>query len=157
MPTPTAARAVTVNPLGDTAEAQPTPGEAVRSPVADVEMDETGRIHGIDGMLSQIAAAIAREAAPVIRTEILPVLQRDRVSQRTIGAAAGLAAAKKLAPYAFFTTLALAVIAGVQVVRLVDHRKRKALAASAEEAAEQAAEEAVVANPPAKATKKKAA
>jgi len=119
-------QASTVLPDGSVSGAPATPGASPpRSPVADVEMDDTGHIQGIDGMLDQIAGALARQAAPIIRQEILPTLQRDRAMQRTIGAAAGAAAARKLMLPAVVLSLAAVAIAGVQVKRYLDDREER--------------------------------
>jgi hypothetical protein len=94
-------------------------GATVSSKPPEIVMGPDGRITGIDGMLSQIAGALAREAAPVIRAEILPVLQQDRETQRTLGAAAGKSLAQELRPWVAVGAGALAVIAAVKVAKLV--------------------------------------
>lgn len=60
------------------------------SPEAAVGPD--GHVYGIDGMLDQVAGALARQA----RTELLPAIQADRELQETIGRAAGREVAKPL-------------------------------------------------------------
>lgn len=99
--------AVTILPSGAAAPAAGGP--------ASISMDATGRIQGVDGMLTQIAQALAGAAVPLVRTEVLPVLQQDRELQRTVGAAMGreigLAVARKMWPYAAVITAAMVVIA----------------------------------------------
>lgn len=133
-------RAVTVLPSGEVtstppqrpaSSGSPSPSQGPASPVADVEIDESGRIAGVDGVLNQVAEALARQAGPMLRNEILPVLQRDRAMQRTIGAAAGAAIGRKLAPYAALSTLALVVIAGLKAKKYLDARRDAAAFRSA--------------------------
>lgn len=106
-------RSVTVLPSGELAPS------ATPAPTPTATPDPTGRIPGIDGMLDQVAAAVARQAAPLVRTEILPVLQADRELQRTVGAAAGQAAATKLWPWFAVGAAALVVIAAASVHRSI--------------------------------------
>lgn len=68
------------------------PPAAATPPSAEIRVGADGYVHGIDGMLDQIASALMRQA----RTEILPTLQRDRTLQATIGAAAGRELARPL-------------------------------------------------------------
>lgn len=72
-----------------------------------------GRIPGIDGMLDQVAAAVARQAAPVIRTELLPVVLADRELQRTVGSAAGKAFAQAVWPWLALGSVSLASLAAM--------------------------------------------
>lgn len=50
-------------------------------PSAQISVGQNGYVHGIDGMLHQIAGAFVKEA--------MPVLQKDKAMQVTIGQAAG--------------------------------------------------------------------
>lgn len=98
-------------------------GQAVAPPASTapaVTMDSTGKITGVDGMLDQIASALAKQARPMLTNDILPVLQRDRETQREIGAAAGRAAAKEIEGPVWLAAGALAVIAVVLLVRSRD-------------------------------------
>jgi hypothetical protein len=88
------------------------------SSAPSVGVDSTGRITGVDGMLDQIASALAGQ----VRTQLLPVVQQDRDLQRTIGAAAGQAAAQELKPWVVLGAGALAAIAVVGIVRLARGR-----------------------------------
>ena len=95
---PRSHRSMYAAPAGQVAT--PPPPAAAPSPPPPVAVGPDGRIAGIDGMLDQLAAAAARQA----RLELLPVLQADRETQRTIGRAAGRELAKPL--------WALALLAG---------------------------------------------
>lgn len=114
-----ASPAVTVSPAGTVSVAPPLTPAPVGSgaPMDDVKVNGDGRIAGIDGMLNQIAAALAAQAIPRVRQELLPPILADREMQATIGRAAGEAVARKLRPYAVVGALALVTIAGVQVAK----------------------------------------
>jgi hypothetical protein len=113
--------AVTIGPDGGVSVAPaftPSPGPTSSgSPTADVQVGPDGRIVGVDGMLHQIAAALAIQAIPVIRQEILPVLQHDRQTQKQVGDAIGNAIGRQLKPYAVVGAGALTVIAVIQVCK----------------------------------------
>ena len=99
---------VVIHPSGlVTGDAPPQAGGAP-APSAD-----EGRIPGIDGMLDQVAGAVARQAAPIIRTELLPVVLADRELQRTTGAAAGKAFAEAVWPWLALGSLSLAALAAL--------------------------------------------
>lgn len=94
--------------------AQPTSQPATQpSSAPPITVGSNGRIAGIDGMLDQVAEAMARQAGPMIRRDLLPVLQQDRGLQRTIGAAAGREIAKPL----WLLGIATAALAVVSVYR----------------------------------------
>ncbi len=103
------------------------------APTPDVRIGTDGRISGIEGILDQIGEAAARQVVPIIqqtvpgllKNDVLPILQRDKEMQRTIGAAAGKAAAQGLKPWLILAGLSLGVIAGVQVAKYVRHRRSK--------------------------------
>lgn len=101
----------------DTAVAS-TDVTTIGAPPPAIRAGENGRIEGIDGMLSQISGALAREFVPVIKSEVLPQIQQDREMQRTIGAAAGAAIADKLKPYVIALTGGVLVIAGIKIYKL---------------------------------------
>lgn len=96
----------TMSPAGQVSDATP------------VTVDSTGKIHGVDVMLDQIAGALARQARPLLQNDIIPALQRDRETQREIGAAAGRAAAKAVEGPVWLAAAALAIIAVVAVVKV---------------------------------------
>jgi hypothetical protein len=102
-------------------QAVPATAPAPSSP-PPVTMDQSGRITGVDGMLDQIAAALAKQARPMLQNDVLPALQRDRETQREIGAAAGRAAAKAVEGPLWLAAGALALIAVVLLVRSRDQR-----------------------------------
>lgn len=55
----------------------------------DIQLRSDGSIDGIDGLLDQISASLGRRIIPMLRQEILPVLQNDREMQATLGRAIG--------------------------------------------------------------------
>lgn len=86
-------------------------GQATAAP----SVDPTGRIIGVDGMLDQIAEALAKQARPILVEDVLPAIRNDRELQRQVGYGAGQALARPL----WFVGGALAVLAGVAVYRAV--------------------------------------
>lgn len=55
----------------------------------DIQLRSDGSIDGIDGLLDQISASLGRRIIPMLRQEILPILQNDRDLQATLGRAIG--------------------------------------------------------------------
>ncbi len=86
-----------------------TTAPAPTTTAADIQLGSDGRLSGIDGVLDQILSSIVRNARPLITDDILPVLQRDKELQREIGAAAGNAAAARIAPALWLIGGALAL------------------------------------------------
>src|SRR5258708_37444025 len=84
-----------------------------------------GRIAGIDGMLDQVAGALVRQATPLVQSQILPAIQRDRALQATVGAAAGRAAAHALRPWVILGTVSLATLAAVSVYHAMRPASRR--------------------------------
>lgn len=70
-----------------------------------------GRIAGIDGVLDQIAGAVTRQVVPVLQNTVLPILQRDKDLQRTIGEGIGRGAVQALRPILWVMAGSLVVIA----------------------------------------------
>lgn len=99
---------VVIHPSGLVTGAAPQQAGGAPAPSAS-----DGRIPGIDGMLDQVAAAVARQAAPVIRTELLPVVLADRELQRTVGSAAGKAFAQAVWPWLALGSVSLASLAAM--------------------------------------------
>jgi hypothetical protein len=115
MPTaPTAAQ----TPAPPPGAAPATPGSAA-SP--DVYVDASGHVHGVDGVLNQIAAAVVAQATPVVRDQLMPILQNDRQLQATVGAAAGQAMAGPL----WVVAAVAAGYAGWSVYRTVQRDRRR--------------------------------
>lgn len=84
-----------------------------------IEFDEgTGRLEGIDGVLDQVAAAVARQADPIIKGTIIPYVREDTDMQVRVGAAAGKALARELRPFFF-------VIAGAAAYAAWSYGRRK--------------------------------
>ena len=98
-----------------TATPPPRPGSP--PPSSEIRVGENGYIHGVDGMLDQIASALTRHAGPMLRREVLPVLQRDETLQTRVGEAAGAAMAQKLLPWIIVGVGALGVLATIEVLR----------------------------------------
>jgi len=78
-----------------------------------VTMDAAGRLVGVDGVLNQVAGAVAAQAARVL----LPPLQADRELQRTIGAAAGRAIYREARPVVWTVAGAILATCGVLIYR----------------------------------------
>lgn len=81
-----------------TAPASPTP-------------QSDGRIAGIDGVLDQIAGAVTRQVVPIVRDTVLPIIQRDKELQKTVGEAIGRGAVRSLRPFLWVIAGSVAVIA----------------------------------------------
>ena len=72
---------------------------------------------GVDGLLNQIAAALAREAGPLIRDVILPEIRDDQALQRRVGDAAGRAAIQELKPVLWTVAGVLGIVAVTYIVK----------------------------------------
>lgn len=83
-----------------------TPALPPPTPRSSIQFDARGRLVGIDGVLDQISESLAKQAV-----HLLPLLQADKELQRTIGRAAGEAAARKLEPVLWIIAGTLGVIA----------------------------------------------
>lgn len=95
-------------PAGQVAPTPPaTP--PVTPPTADVRVGENGYIHGIDGMLDQISGALVRQA--------LPIIQRDKDLQVTVGGAIGTSAGRVLAQPLWIIAGIAAVYVGWQIFK----------------------------------------
>lgn len=55
----------------------------------DIRFNPDGSIEGIDGLLNQIATSIGKKIIPMLRHELLPVLQEDSEMQMRIGRGIG--------------------------------------------------------------------
>ena len=62
----------------------------------NIRIGPDGRIQGVDGMLDQIAQALARHAGPMLARDVLPIVQRDQALQMRVGQSAGTAMADRL-------------------------------------------------------------
>lgn len=89
---------------------------------AKIRVGEDGRIHGVDGMLDQIAGALAKHAGPMLVRDVIPVLKSDTVLQRNLATQVGKAAANELRPWMILGAVFSAVLVGVHLYRL--HRDR---------------------------------
>ena len=96
---------------------QASPPPAAPAPPADIRVGDNGYIHGVDGMLDQIASALTRHAVPALREQILPVIQADQTMQARVGQAAGSAMAQRLLPWIVVGVSAVGVLAAVEVMR----------------------------------------
>jgi hypothetical protein len=86
-------------------------------PSAEIRVGENGRIHGVDGMLDQIAGALVKQARPLLVNDVIPVLRHDANMQTRIGSAIGQAVAAEYKPWIVLGAGALAVLAIVAVAR----------------------------------------
>jgi len=83
---------------------RPTPPSAYGAPASsNIRVGENGYVHGIDGMLHQIAGAFVKEA--------MPTLQRDKAMQITIGQAAG----SQIAQPVWWLAIIAAIVGGVYI------------------------------------------
>ena len=98
----------------------PLVGQTVPTPTipsSDIRVGENGYIHGVDGMLDQIASALTRHAGPMLRRDVLPALQADTSMQTRVGQAAGAAMAQRLLPWIVAGVGALGIVAAVEILR----------------------------------------
>ena len=86
-------------------------------PSGDIRVGENGFVHGVDGMLDQIASALTRHAGPMLVRDVLPVVQSDQAMQARVGQAVGQAMSERFMPWIIVGTGALAILAGVEVWR----------------------------------------
>ena len=96
------------------------------APADDIRVGKDGRIHGVDGMLDQIAQALTRHAGPMLARDVLPIVQRDAALQTRVGQAAGVAMASTLKPWVIAGASALAVLAVIEGYRFYTQRKSAA-------------------------------
>lgn len=92
-------------------------------PSAEIRVGDNGYIHGVDGMLDQIASALTRHAGPMLVRDVLPVVRQDHELQARVGGIVGDRIAKELQPYLLIGAGALAIIAAIQLARW--HRQRR--------------------------------
>ena len=90
----------------------------------EIKVASDGRIEGVDGMLDQVASALMKHAGPMIRSDVLPVVQRDEVMQARVGQAMGNAVADRMMPWVILGTTALGVMALVGVMRWEKQREK---------------------------------
>ena len=89
----------------------------------DIRVGKDGRIHGVDGMLDQIAQALTRHAGPMLARDVLPIVQRDEALHTRVGQAAGVAMADRLRPWVIAGASALALLAVIEGYRFYTQRK----------------------------------
>lgn len=111
-------------PLAATPAPAPPPAPLpAQAPSAEIRVGPNGYIHGVDGMLDQIAAALSRHAGPMIVRDVLPAVRADRQLQARVGAVVGQAIAQTLQPYLLVGAGALAILAAIQLGRW--HREQR--------------------------------
>lgn len=86
-------------------------------PSAEIRVGENGRIHGVDGMLDQIAGALVKHARPMLLEDVLPVVRSDVQMQQRIGAAIGKTMADELRPWIVIGTVASIALTAVGVAQ----------------------------------------
>lgn len=104
-------------PMSPTAPANTTHVPATDA-APEVGVRPDGSITGIDGMLDQISASLARQIVPAIRDTVVPVLQNDRQLQTTVGRAAGAEIGRQLAGPLWTLAIIAGVYAGWKIYRL---------------------------------------
>ena len=92
-------------------------------PSAEIRVGDDGRIHGVDGMLDQIAGALMRHAGPMIARDVMPAVREDPALQTRVGQAVGQAVGQEIRPYLLVGAGALALIAAVQFTRWYGQRQ----------------------------------
>ena len=92
-------------------------------PSAEIRVGENGYIHGVDGMLDQIAGALSRHAGPMLVRDVLPAVRDDHELQTRVGTAVGQRIADTMTPYLFVGTTALVVMAAIQLGRWQRERR----------------------------------
>ena len=70
----------------------PAPAAPTVSASPQISVSENGYVHGIDGLLGQVATALMRSA----KSELLPAVRRDQALQQAVGRAIGRELAKPL-------------------------------------------------------------
>ena len=65
--------------------APPTGHTIATTSAPDLRFDPSGRIAGLDGVLDQILESVGKQVTPLVRDVALPILQRDRELQKTVG------------------------------------------------------------------------
>jgi hypothetical protein len=83
----------------------------------DLRFGSDGRIVGLDAVLDQIVGAVGRQVTPLVRDVALPIIQRDKELQKTVGAAAGKALAQELKPFLWVGLGLLVIIAAGRIIR----------------------------------------
>lgn len=76
--------------------------------MSSIALRSNGSISGIDGMLDQVAGAVAKQ----VRTHILPVVQQDRELQRNLARGLGEGLGDKLSPAATVAAVGLLLLGG---------------------------------------------
>lgn len=106
----------------DAASAAPVYASAGAPASAEIRVGENGYVHGVSGMLDQIASAVMRHAGPMLVRDVLPAVQQDEGLQRRVGQAAGTAIAEKYLPWVALGAASLTVLAAVEVMRWRERR-----------------------------------
>jgi hypothetical protein len=91
---------------------------------ADIRVGENGYIHGVDGMLDQVAGALMKHAGPMLVRDVLPLVQQDAPMQARVGQAMGDAVASKVLPWVIVGASALGVMAVVGALRWQREKER---------------------------------
>ena len=89
---------------------------------AEIRVGDDGRVHGVDGMLDQIAGALMKHAGPMITRDVLPAVRQDPALQTRVGQAVGQAVGQEVRPYLLVGAGALAIIAALQLARWYGQR-----------------------------------
>ena len=93
---------------------------------AQIRVGERGYIHGVDGMLDQVAGALMRNAGPMLVRDVLPAVREDRALQARVGAAVGQEVARQVQPWLAIGAGALGILALLQLGKWYGDRRRAA-------------------------------
>ena len=107
----------------------PAPGLAPLAPAPppaqDIRIGENGYVHGVEGMLDQVARAFMKNAGPMLRAEVLPVLQQDQAMQTRVGQAVGAEIAQRWRPWLIAGVGALTALTLVELLRYQGERSAR--------------------------------
>ncbi len=78
--------------------------QTTSQPAGALQFGADGRITGLEGVLDQIFESLGRQVTPLVRDIAIPMIQRDKELQKTVGAAAGQAFANEIKPFLWVLT-----------------------------------------------------
>ena len=94
------------------------PAGQAKSPatVPTASAPTNGRVAGIDGVLDQIAAAVMRQAQPLVKDTVLPAIKNDPELQKNLGQGIGRGLGQQISAPIWIVAGALGILAVVAVV-----------------------------------------
>ena len=78
---------------------------------AEIKVGENGFIHGVDGMLHQVADVVMQHAGPMLVRDVLPAVRADKELQERVGTAVGEEVARQVQPWLAIGAGALGLLA----------------------------------------------